>query len=117
MSAVNIPLLRKAVEWAEAEAAKPVEQCQWYQGYWAVPAEIIKRDCGTCYCIAGRVLHDAGLPIDDYSAENNARAAAGLLGIDWEEAMYGGLFSASNDIQAVRRKAEEIAAAAGESLA
>lgn len=31
---VNIPLLRKAVEWAEAEAARGVAS-QWYQGSWS----------------------------------------------------------------------------------
>lgn len=32
--AVNVPLLRKAVEWAESEAVKPFEQCEWNQGQW-----------------------------------------------------------------------------------
>lgn len=31
MSEVNIPLLRKCVEWAEAEAAKPDVECRWEQ--------------------------------------------------------------------------------------
>jgi hypothetical protein len=72
---VNIPLLRKAVEWAEAEAAKPPELCEWRQTYWVTPASEVEAamwgiwadsrsavevgrapECGTCYCVAGYVV-------------------------------------------------------------
>jgi hypothetical protein len=72
---VNIPLLRKAVEWAEAEAAKPEIDRQWAQRRWVTTPEERARDfaedgiglsyreaaetlaphCGTAYCIAGYV--------------------------------------------------------------
>ena len=55
---VNIPLLRKAVEWAEAEAAKPPELCEWEQGFWWVPPgsevreDLARADeCGTCFVL------------------------------------------------------------------
>ncbi len=34
MSEVNVPLLRKVVEWAEAEAKKPGLESQWDQSMW-----------------------------------------------------------------------------------
>lgn len=121
---VNIPLLRKAVEWAEAEAAKPVELCQWEQGVWQTTPEtqvwarnrlidkpqindqwVIRaaaktEDCGTCYCIAGyvEVLHD--LPA-------RGDKAAELLGISRGAAFS--LFDGDNTIEDVRRIAESIA--------
>jgi hypothetical protein len=114
---VNIPLLRKAVEWAEAEAAKPEAQCEWWQGEFQVPAMALGRDCDTCYCIAGWVLHTAANKPDiEFS---HADAAGNLLGIDGyrhlEDADHG-LFHPANSIEDVRRIAEEIAASAGERL-
>lgn len=72
---VNVPLLRKAVEWAEAEAAKPWTLRQWRQQDWITnpkklalqtrdslgrfvkggKVETKDAECGTCYCIAGWV--------------------------------------------------------------
>lgn len=77
---LNVPLLRKAVEWVEHEAAKPEIDREWYQGtyvatprqharalaWWAVAddAELPEVDemaarlephCGTAYCVAGYV--------------------------------------------------------------
>lgn len=114
---VNIPLLRKAVEWAEAEAAKPPELCEWRQVFWvsareytpawgawvsSMPAEK-DPECGTCYCIAGYVVAtEVGPTPHDVPA-----LAASLLGLTEYEA--GPLFSASNSIEDVRRIAEEIA--------
>lgn len=77
MNTVNVPLLRKVVEWAEAEAAKPREISEWEQSMWESDPhenlffdpnavdyiesqnEYVKQaykksdECGTCYCIAG----------------------------------------------------------------
>ena len=87
MSEVNIPLLRKAVEWAEAEAKKPLLEREWDQSGWMRSPKHRARDylmdkahrtgnfaeltdegiqelaqtCGTSYCIAGYICHLAGL--------------------------------------------------------
>lgn len=114
---VNIPLLRKAVEWAEAEAAKPDRYCEWWQASYKLDGEDIGRECETCYCIAGYVVHlNGGLPPDgDY--EDYDEIAANLLGIDTDHHNFGsGLFNGDNKIEDVRRIAEQIAAEAGERL-
>jgi hypothetical protein len=118
----NIPLLRKAVEWAEAEAAKTDGTCLWDQGAWAQ-----ETDCGTAYCIAGFAAVN--------SIPNAHEVPDGFgyvdLYVDGEEAFWfdtGGralgltlfeaekLFHAQNTIADVRRIAEGIAARAGERL-
>lgn len=122
MSEVNIPLLRKAVEWAEAEAAKPRELCEWEQGVWALSAEeraaapLADMDltelpmyekapgCGTCYCIAGFVAVASGVETVGYYHEVEASR---LLGLDPVQACD--LFHADNTIEDVRRIAESLA--------
>jgi phage gp46-like protein len=120
----NIPLLRKAVEWAEAEAAKTDGTCMWNQVYWAQATE-----CGTVFCIAGytvtaalpnavlaRSRHfdsDYDLRIDGERAYWGDTAQA-LLGLTVDE-RYA-LFDGINDIERVREVAEQIAARAGEKL-
>lgn len=76
MSEFNIKLLREAVAWAEAEAAKPKQERRWNQASWA-KRDIDKRwrkreatfleegaeelfrvvpvDCGTAFCVAGHI--------------------------------------------------------------
>jgi hypothetical protein len=122
----NIPLLRKAVEWAEAEAAKTDGTCLWDQGSWAE-----QTDCGTTYCIAGytvlialpqaemREREDENEPglLDLYVDGERAwwsETAASVLGITREECLD--LFEADNSIADVRLFAEQIAARAGERL-
>ena len=119
----NIPLLRKAVEWAEAEAAKTDGTCLWYQRNWAVETE-----CGTAYCIAGFVVTQtvagASVVIPDWDADDpyavlqidGARAdwisvGRDALGLTADEA--SGLFHEDNTIGDVRRIAEQIAARDG----
>jgi hypothetical protein len=125
---VNIPLLRKAVEWAEAEAQKPVWESQWRQGSYIWPAkhrhdwylsrlheatvdrEQLEKHCGTAYCIAGYVgqLLEPG-----YASESAHRGvhvfafAANALGLTEDQA--DSLFDGSNTIEDVRQAAEEIA--------
>lgn len=116
---VNIPLLRKAVEWAEVEAAKPPELREWKQGDWRVtPARageyLPVPACGTTYCIAGYVcavmgdkwLNDtsSGWLADHRSVPG---AAASHLGLSQEVADE--LFRGRNTIEDVRRIAEDIA--------
>lgn len=84
MTEVNIPLLRKAVEWVEEEAQKPLIDRRWYQDDWVrrpdqradditnqVAAEcdavarfefdferveeVLAEHCGTAYCVAGYI--------------------------------------------------------------
>lgn len=131
----NIPLLRKAVEWAETEAAKGFETVTdhfgdkyevplgaWNQGLWVGQSA----SCGTAYCIAGyvAVLHDArydnplgaGYPVDsdgdvDYEEPCARELAMDLL--DLTSSQANGLFDGGNTIEDVRRIAEAIA---GETL-
>jgi hypothetical protein len=123
LPAPNIPLLRKAVEWAEAEAAKPHPQERlWDQSSYAQPS-----NCGTAYCIAGYAVIN-GVPgaeaevngWGDYYLRVNGEIAhwgtegCEVLGLTYEEG--DALFADDNDIQRVREVAEQIAARAGERL-
>lgn len=119
---VNIPLLRKAVEWAEAEAAKPPELCEWQQSMWITPRgdepfSVPKyigtlttsqrgrsRECGTCFCVAGFVQFQA----DGIVTEDVADRAAELLGLSGDAQTHP-LFTAFNTIADVRRIAESLA--------
>jgi len=134
MPDVNIPLLRKAVEWAEAEAMKPIELCEWNQYDWIADkdeknaarlriasgmhdlssAALAKKspECGTCYCIAGYITHEiVGEPSGLYSTfatgDSWSDVAANALGISENAAEL--LFRADNTIEDVRRIAESIA--------
>ena len=76
----DVPMLRKALEWAEAEAAKERFDQRWRQGAWAqnlvATEETMKRvgglytkmevTCHTAFCFAGRVCDMAG---DTFIAE------------------------------------------------
>lgn len=67
MEFINTPLLRKAVEWAEEQAALPEGQSLWLQAWWVIPEDAKNKGhrdlrkihninpCGTAYCIAGRI--------------------------------------------------------------
>jgi hypothetical protein len=124
MSKFNLPLLRKAVEWAESEARKPEAESEWFQGAYAIEGGDISRHCGTAYCIAGFVaLHDGGhdLTPDYIDGDDKASVARDLLGIDEYDAWGGdvdqdGLFAPYNRIEDVRDIAENIARKYGEEL-
>lgn len=124
---VNIPLLRKAVEWAEAEAAKPPGQCLWLQAEWMTFPEDHKSEhswsaglreengltaeCGTTHCIAGWIgatmgdgfdrnwVNAEGVAVEEFAAE--------ALGLSRCDAMA--LFRGTNTIEDVRRIAESLA--------
>ena len=111
---VNIPLLRKAVEWAEAEAAKPTGglwiQQLWYTrpGAGGYEAELRERNgltpkCGTSYCIAGYVCDVEGIDALGYWPQRAAEA----LGLS--ESACAPLFNANNTITDVRLVAERLA--------
>ena len=64
MSEVNIPLLRKAVEWVEEQAALPVAQSQWDQSAWLIPATESAGD-GLRRSVAPRTAWRGGSPPSD----------------------------------------------------
>lgn len=100
---INIPLLRKAVEWAEAEAALPVAQSAWFQPGVVTPGEQIGRSCGTAYCIAGYIaMIETGEVRPGIEAVSIAFDALGTEDV-------GGLFWADNTIEQVREYAEALA--------
>lgn len=122
-NAFNLPLLRKVVEWAAAEAKKPAVDSEWYQEYYTTAGTLLERSCGTAYCIAGWVTRQVGghiitpLAIDgDYEAT----AAMDLLGISamdaWGNEMIDGLFDSMNSIDDIWRIAGDIARRHGEEL-
>ena len=129
MSEVNVPLLRRAVEWAEAEAQKPDELREWEQGCYVVPTveqyrlndlgscgseedlvytrnQILRKspECGACFCIAGYTQYVTTGSFDYRTAADTAQAALGISG-----GQANRLFHAGNNIMDVRRIAEEIA--------
>lgn len=107
MVTLNVELLRKAVEWAEAEAARP-DQCEseWNQANWAVKGSAIGRSCGTAYCIAGWVVHEAN---GQKTCTDYVGKASRLLGV-WpiDVLGYDGLFNGENTIVELREAAQEL---------
>jgi hypothetical protein len=61
---INVPLLRKVVEWAEEQANLSPEDRIWRQQVWILTDSELMTDadpyCGTTMCIAGKVALDAG---------------------------------------------------------
>lgn len=133
---VNIPLLRKVVEWVESQEALAFSKDRrWYQGAWfrkdrdADQAVQDRNDpmCGTAMCVAGKVAFDAGwkpvyvdhggeyLYADDATKGGVTKPieeiAAAELGLPWEVADE--LFGADNTAEHIREIAEHIA---GEAL-
>lgn len=122
----DIPLLRKCVEWAEAEAAKPYALREWMQSHYVVLSESddswegswmahLRRakspECGTCFCIAGYADHVAGRDSEYQDVHESAQELLGLTEDEGER-----LFDGGNDIKDVRREAEMIAARINEKL-
>lgn len=62
---INIPMLRKAVEWAEAQQLEAQLNdmlgviSEWNQGVW-IARDDETNECGTSYCIAGYIVIQAG---------------------------------------------------------
>jgi hypothetical protein len=115
---VNVPLLRKAVEWAEGEHALGFDSegrpyGAWYQGEWMVLSgedSEVTMHCGTSYCIAGYVAQTLeprfaeGAYVDDVHVAEFARDALGITDLQASR-----LFHGSNKIRDVRQVAERIA--------
>jgi hypothetical protein len=138
MSEPNIPLLRKYVEWVEEQAQLPELHREWHQGWWIVDVEERNRYreatnssrgqfrdpnvCGTAYCVAGKVVTDAGYkPVysftfgtgnigevaDGEETYGISELASELLGVTYEDGNR--LFASHNTAQDIRKVAEEIA--------
>lgn len=122
---LDVPLLRKVVEWAEAEAARPIEECEWNQELWAVAGVEIERTCGTAFCVAGKLISDAdgADSLNALSGVGCIQRGAELLGVSsqdvWSQGRYDepqGLFAPGNTIADVRAEAAELARLYGEVL-
>jgi hypothetical protein len=98
---VDVPLLRKQLEWATAH---PEEH---YQSDWVVETE-----CGTAYCIAGHTCVDAGYTMHadrfrdkvwvdtEHGEEHTAEVALRLLGLPRDSPTHGSrLFAGGNDLR------------------
>jgi hypothetical protein len=57
---IDVPLLRKMVEWVEEQAQLPESVRVWDQGAWG---------CGTAMCVAGKVCYDAGWTFGQYDGQ------------------------------------------------
>lgn len=125
----NLAPLRKVVDWVLYQAGLPYEKQQWVQGTWHASSRMAmslygkSKDCGSAFCVAGKVCDDAGIEWDEDGStqgtlDGRVRSAPELaqeiLGITNSERTR--LFSASCDEQDIREIAEEIAERAGERL-
>ncbi len=122
---VNIPLLRKAVEWVESQAVLPRATRQWRQQSWVVNEETRRtlfghaRGCGTAYCLAGWIAsqtnpHLANTDLyhdpetDTYISSQGV--ALDALGLTLPPgALNHPLFGYNNTARDIRRIAEKIA--------
>lgn len=117
---LNVPLLRKAVEWVERQAELPERKRTWYQNYWRMTRsfhpgwfEEQGRDCGTVMCVAGYVCDVSGVQWDDATPDVTGdgdwveQRARDLLGIDPVDA--DDLFNGGNNANDIREIAERIA--------
>jgi hypothetical protein len=115
---LDVPLLRKAVEWVQVEAAKPASEREWHQGLWRAFGWEVGVTCGTTYCVAGYIAEVLGTKWDDTDGERvqaacedvNGRSASDIarqaLGLDIDEAAR--LFYYTNDAKDVLERAREI---------
>ncbi len=121
---VNIPVLRKAVEWIEEQAKIPWRDRVWDQTRWVGNQRTpdINLDhiygatgvCGTTYCMAGYIAQSNGwtpVGMDAFWKDGVTKRAAviarEILNIERDDA--GLLWFAPNDPVIIRERAEEIA--------
>ncbi len=129
---VNIPVLRKMLEWVEEQDKLAIATRDWYQPDW-FSFKPLEEDCGTQYCAAGYVVQLEGWEPYKEGAMDTTQGRMGtsrcekhgvvkevgevatkILGVTVEESHS--LFYGGNDARAIRRKCEEIAEKAGEKL-
>lgn len=118
---VDVPLLRKGVDWVLEQNARDLDESEWDQETWRIDGETIDRSCGTAYCLAGYVCHVSGLEwISDLHVVHQGRAvspgnaARSLLGLTAREA--GVMFAGRRTAQEIVKLAEYVAERAGERL-
>lgn len=123
---VNVPLLRKAVEWVEAQDALGQDRSEWLQSNWfsrfdVTGLQTISNDyCGTKACVAGYISeiegwkpffrvgeHATSIVFKDSLEGSAYDVAREALGLTLGEADR--LFDGSNSAHRVRVVAEEIA--------
>ena len=129
MNDVNIPLLRKAVEWAEAEAVKPEIDRTWIQGTWITRSwtaaydmleevsniedhqlKAVAEHCGTAYCVAGyigQLLDERYAIVSEVDGVHVSEFVEQALGLD--ECDAEALFAGGNSIEDIRILAERFA--------
>lgn len=134
MSDVNIPLLRKCVEWVENEASKPAIDRRWWQNRYLTPPRVlagwllqyqpgvnilneyelldqVETHCGTAFCVAGYVgqLYEERYQFEDCpdGLGHVSEFAQKKLGLTSEQAQK--LFAGENSVHDIRRIAEQFA--------
>lgn len=125
MTEVNVPLLRKAVEWVEEQDKLPLEKRAWVQEFFILreaaresvaDAEYeigFEPGCGTAYCVAGyigQMLRPNTFRDNEFDLFHDQHVsdfAAEALGISWEDSEE--LFAGDNSAEDIRRIAERIA--------
>lgn len=119
MTEVNVPLLRKVVEWVEEQNQMPVSEREWDQGVWVRvkwTQELGQAHaCGTAYCLAGyvgqmvdeRFTTEPWVEHEDGSITHVKDVAANALGLTPVQAYW--LFRAGNCAATIRTVAEEYA--------
>jgi hypothetical protein len=109
----NLPVLRKANEWVQAEALLPLAEREWEQSSWMITAPerklyavyVTKAEreawlkCGTAYCVAGYVASLDGpvsrtpegvvIAHDGTQVSEYAQQVLGLTGYEAEELFEG----------------------------
>lgn len=132
---LDIARLRKVVDWAVEQAARPEQESEWEQGSWAQEGEDLGRSCGTAYCIAGKLIADVDGEqalwdmFREHPMENRPFIARGaeILGVTPNECWgvftdasgkfgSGTLFAPENTIHDVREQAARLAERYGERL-
>lgn len=118
---VRFDLIDREIAWAEAETAKG-ELSAWNQQMWVVG----DAPCGTAFCIAGHVAHDAkraeGADFDPgdlvIDGEHVSAIAANVLGLEVVEgpeyAVDARLFHAYNSLGDLKRHRDDYAEQVGE---
>lgn len=121
MTEVNVPLLRKAVEWVEQQDQLSVQVRQWYQQSYVVEEDKRvwelghERGCGTAYCVAGyigslvdeRYVNEQWAEGEDGELVHVSAVAQEALGLN--DALGASLFAAYNDAPRIREIAEQLA--------
>lgn len=112
----NVPLLRKAVEWVEAQDTLPEDSRQWLQHSYVVPEHVRislfrhEPDCGTAFCVAGYIgqlldpRYERHTEVEGVHVSDFAAHALGIRACDQID-----LFSGDNTAEMVREVAERIA--------